>query len=182
MAKSSIVAKLIFGTTFGMLAAGGLASPAPANAFVITIASGPAKGFWDIKLLEDRFNSNQNLLQGQLWWDNKEVANTLASAFLAQGGSSDPVFSGLTDLNFAWDRSGNTIQNETAVFSTASVITGQDAETQFQAIENYATAEFTEIPGPIPVLGAFAAFGWSRRMRQRIRTAELAAIDSQACC
>jgi hypothetical protein len=29
----------------------------------------------------------------------------------------------------------------------------------------------TEVPGPLPVLGAAAAFGWSRRLRQRIKAA-----------
>jgi MYXO-CTERM domain-containing protein len=29
----------------------------------------------------------------------------------------------------------------------------------------------TEVPGPLPLLGAGAAFGWSRRLRQRVRQA-----------
>jgi MYXO-CTERM domain-containing protein len=29
----------------------------------------------------------------------------------------------------------------------------------------------TEVPGPLPLLGAGAAFGWSRRLRQRVKQA-----------
>ncbi len=31
-----------------------------------------------------------------------------------------------------------------------------------------------DIPAPLPILGAFAAFGWSRKLRRRIRDANRA--------
>jgi hypothetical protein len=32
----------------------------------------------------------------------------------------------------------------------------------------------TNVPGPLPVVGALAAFGWSRKIRRRIREAQAA--------
>ncbi|PZV05355.1 MAG: hypothetical protein DCF23_03575 [Cyanobium sp.] len=34
----------------------------------------------------------------------------------------------------------------------------------------------TAVPGPLPLLGAAAAFGWSRRLRNRISTAKTTQI------
>lgn len=40
-----------------------------------------------------------------------------------------------------------------------------------QAISNVWTQQKTDVPGPLPLLGAAAAFGFSRRMRSRIKFA-----------
>lgn len=45
----------------------------------------------------------------------------------------------------------------------------------FNLGEGPGTTFFSPVPGPLPVLGAASAFGWSRRMRQRLRTAQPAA-------
>jgi MYXO-CTERM domain-containing protein len=47
------------------------------------------------------------------------------------------------------------------------------SNTILDAIQNNYT-QTTETPGPLPLLGAGAAFGFSRRIRSRIKRARLA--------
>jgi hypothetical protein len=41
-------------------------------------------------------------------------------------------------------------------------------------------ADVTEVPGPLPILGAAAAFGWSRKLRRRIKASKPEVISTTA--
>jgi len=56
---------------------------------------------------------------------------------------------------------------------TPQPLDGSDPYTAFDTIQVVISAPpspSTAVPGPLPLLGAGAAFGWSRRLRKRIAT------------
>ena len=57
-------------------------------------------------------------------------------------------------------------------FSIAKLTTSTQAGTGTGVISNFVfEAEYETVPGPLPLLGAAAAFGWSRRLRKRLNSA-----------
>ena len=80
---------------------------------------------------------------------------------------------------FLWDigvKPGMTsLKSEVVYYNTKSDKWENSAENTLDADTKYwywvLDAPGTEVPGPLPLLGAGAAFGWSRRLRQRVRQA-----------
>jgi hypothetical protein len=73
-----------------------------------------------------------------------------------------------------WDWSGSGAASYLS-FGGKTWDTANDIQAHFSAqgytinTENIDALEAASVPGPLPVLGAFAAFGWSRKLRKRIR-------------
>lgn len=66
--------------------------------------------------------------------------------------------------------SGVTTSNNTLELRvTRPFITSEN--TPFQYFDNV-VVDFTPVPGPLPLLGAAAAFGWSRKLRHRIQSSK----------
>ena len=67
------------------------------------------------------------------------------------------------------------LKSEVVYYNTKSKKWENSAENTLDADTKYwywvLDAPGTEVPGPLPLLGAGAAFGWSRRLRQRVRQA-----------
>ena len=67
------------------------------------------------------------------------------------------------------------LESEVVYYNTKSNKWENSAENTLDADTKYwywvLDAPGTEVPGPLPLLGAGAAFGWSRRLRQRVRQA-----------
>lgn len=67
------------------------------------------------------------------------------------------------------------LKSEVVYYNTRSKQWENSAENSLDADTKYwywvLDAPGTEVPGPLPLLGAGAAFGWSRRLRQRVRQA-----------
>ena len=80
---------------------------------------------------------------------------------------------------FLWDmgvKPGKTsLKSEVAYYNSKADKWENSAENTLDADTKYwywvLDAPGTEVPGPLPLLGAGAAFGWSRRLRQRVRQA-----------
>ena len=80
---------------------------------------------------------------------------------------------------FLWDigvKPGKTsLKSEVVYYNTKSDKWENSAENTLDADAKYwywvLDAPGTDVPGPLPLLGAGAAFGWSRRLRQRVRQA-----------
>jgi hypothetical protein len=73
-----------------------------------------------------------------------------------------------------WDWSGSGAASYLS-FGGKTWDTANDIQAHFSAqgyainTENIDALEAASVPGPLPVLGAFAAFGWSRKLRKLIR-------------
>ena len=56
-----------------------------------------------------------------------------------------------------------------AVANVPIAVTSTDSDGRGMVQINAFTVEKVEVPGPLPLAGAAAAFGWSRGLRGRIR-------------
>lgn len=166
----------------GVAAVAAVLAPSPANAFVVTL---PNSTVWEISTIsfpspltvEGALNTFSDLAN-QTFWGSQSEARTFSTAVYNQGGNSELGFTGGDGPYFAWESGSNpfslTSEFTRTVNGEAVTATTNTSDT----FTRYAVA--TQIPGPLPVLGAFAAFGWSRRMRQRINAAKPLSLDSQA--
>ena len=92
--------------------------------------------------------SGYTVTNGQVTQDDAQFQNTNGDNLYLGNGSSN---SGLEDYNnqiFNIDLSGTT---------------------------TYTPQQTAAVPGPLPILGAAAALGWSRRVRSRLRNAQRSA-------
>ena len=76
---------------------------------------------------------------------------------------------GMTKDNKKLDAQVVLYQNDNLWKSRQETSLDYDKEYWYWVID--APIDGTEVPGPLPLLGAGAAFGWSRRLRQRVRQA-----------
>lgn len=163
---------------FAMAAAvaASVATAAPASAFVVNVGGQD----YDVKSVFSTFEANATLLQSQVWWGDGSLAQQFAAAVgtnlggFSNGGFSGPLFSvqlgaGDTNEGFSYQPADfplaglpEGVRNYGTPNSTFGGVTWQ---------WNYAYAERvspSSVPGPLPLLGAAAAFGWSRRLRKRL--------------
>jgi len=119
------------------------------------------------------------------WWGSTSVANAFATAVNTQLGSPNPVaglagtggpgspyFAWITGslgpnsvgLNF-WIPAGGTSSGGGPVPGLKTINVAKDI--------SYVWAQATPaVPGPLPLLGAFAAFSTSRQLRKRIKSSK----------
>jgi hypothetical protein len=129
-----------------------------------------------------KLQPGMTFLQGQVSYDWTTVGSTQVFALNAIGPyttpSNNPPVGARTLLNSADPDSGSysqTIQSgDTFGFQLLRIggtVTGTPGDAT-AVISNFAfTAEY-EVPGPLPILGAGAAFAWSRRLRSRLKLSE----------
>jgi hypothetical protein len=142
-----------------------LLASSPANAVGVTFGG----VFYDVSVVEMSYVSSASSFQlpplGQMpWWGSQTNADYFAEQVydaLGDGSSSGygPLFAHRFDTSLALVL-GSLQDTATPGF----VIDGTPAAS---AIVHYAIAS-APVPGPLPLFGAAAAFGWSRRLRRRI--------------
>jgi len=146
-----------------------LLSVAPASALTVTV--GPID--YDVTVFNGSFNSNSSLFQippaGQVpWWKNDMLAIDFAQQVYDQLGSGStpgngPIFayevSGTDILGISQDLGNILIQYPETIADNAAVK---------YAIATPLNSVPASVPAPLPVFGAAAALGWSRRIRKRI--------------
>jgi hypothetical protein len=169
-ASSTLFNKGLMGAAFLATAATvQLLAPTPAQAsssFVVTV--GPDQ--WDVTTVTGAFGNGTNVggvnLTTAPWWEDQNKAIAFTDAVGAQLGY--PNLLGLTGPFFGY-RLG--VKDE-VLFSSQSIngdiLVGNQASTSIQVSRTWATA--TRVPGPLPILGAAAAFGFSRKLRKRIKS------------
>jgi len=156
-------------------------SPGSAQAYVVTVGGVQ----YDVTSFtgSDADNNNTSKFQtaangGMMpWWGNPSAAMEFASAVGTQVGTQssqsgavsaffgysryiDPVFDEFSYLELFYTNNGNT--------QYASWPTGDPSLLWAQATPVHPA------PGPLPLLGAAAAFGFSRKLRKRIKLAPAA--------
>lgn len=149
--------------------------PQPASALVVNV---PGYGSFDIQAQEVAFPSLNPLGSQMPWWGNQGLANTFATALGSELGA--------TYLNlgpfFAWEESqgfvgmdafciGAPCFGDIGIAGAASSFSIGGPNGSPDASTPYPWAVATPVPavpGPIPLFGAAAAFGFSRKLRARI--------------
>ena len=170
------LAKKALGTAvvMGVLGAGS------AQALVVTVDNQQ----WDVTTFKGKYNNNIELLQRQVWWGNQDTAEKFASAvgnglnfpnrrFIAgPQGTAGPFFA-FSEVQF-----GKRLVNRSAEIKIAGIsFTSPSFPVSRSTNLTWATATRAvpgatatrAVPGPLPILGVAAAFGFSRKLRKRIK-------------
>jgi len=164
------------------------------NPITVVGHANPAKnGQYTISFISGTWAAVQNQLTPQMWWGDSNLAGSLAGALMGSGvippGSGSPTITNM----FQNSGSGPTLTSnlffatdQAVIFPPANipVVNGQTSLSpfngsafNFQVLQgtsyNWAVATFVPapgapVPGPLPLVGAAAAFGFSRRLRSRI--------------
>ncbi len=142
-----------------------LLSAAPAAAVVVNVGGNS----YDVTVFNTSYNASTSSFQlppsGQMpWWGN----DLLASEFAAQVYNS---------LGTGWDSNygpvfahGESIGQVLGIVQSVTNPSDQiDVTPASNTTLTYAMAT-SPVPGPLPLFGAAAAFGWSRQLRKRLES------------
>jgi hypothetical protein len=140
-------------------------STSPAAAVVVNVGGNS----YDVSVFNTSFEGNTTLFQqpptGQMpWWGNDLLASEVAAQVynsLGSGWDADygPVFAHGESLG----------QVLGIVQSVSNPLDQIDVTPASNTTVTYAIAT-SPVPGPLPLFGAAAAFGWSRQLRKRLGT------------
>lgn len=145
-------------------------APAPASALQVNV---PSYGLYDFSLTNSTnnptYSDNSLLLSQQKWFGDEAIARAFATALGGQllfpnPSSAGPFFAvsngspGTNTFNYVTFRSSSGVRPSSGLFNASNSVNF-----------TFATATPVGVPGPLPVLGALAAFGYSRKLRQRIQ-------------
>lgn len=137
----------------------------PAAAVLVTVGGTD----YDVTISTTSYNASPNEFQlppiGQMpWWGDEALASDFALEVFNQlgpGWDADygPVFA-----------HGTTVSQVLGIAQSLTDINDQIGVTPARSTSvSYAIAS-APVPAPIPLFGAAAVYGWSRQLRQRIRT------------
>ena len=159
-----------------------LLAPSAAQAIVVIVDGEP----WDVQTVTGSFGDGTNVGGFNLtdpanapWWEDEDRAFRFAEAVGAGLGLQIGFFESETEEEFleqigpffAWSFSMRQIGrgSENFVQSCAFVPSSDPACLPGTTPDDQVVyARATLVPGPLPVLGAAAAFGYSRKLRKRI--------------
>lgn len=168
---------------FGAAVVVGVLGAGQAQAIIVNVGG----QFWDVTTFSGSYSSNitkfGTAANGGMmpWWPTQSSpaasSNTLANAFaLAVGGGLGfNEFGGFSGPLFAYQQpgagGGNTnVQSMVAVAPTGT--TTFNAGIFASEVGTYAQAKLITTPGPLPLFGAAAALGFSRKLRNRIKVSK----------
>jgi hypothetical protein len=170
----------------------GVLGAGQAQAFVVTVDLGQGAGpqQWDVTTVMGTYTNLAAQLRTMPWWLKTnlagEFANKVGAAFGSPNsfpsGTNPPSFTNqnrgpyfafyddydgpLSPLTYSdsywWSNGGNVSSNPASTTISASL-----NRTWAVAVLN--NNNNTPVPGPLPVFGAAAAFGFSRKLRKRIK-------------
>jgi hypothetical protein len=164
-----------------------LASPLAAQAVTINLSGTN----YEVFFTATSYNANPDLFgvapAGQMpWWGNVSLASSFAAEVYDRLGEN--VYQTSFGPVFAY---GYSPAGSGEVYGLAQ--STQDIDDQLDlgsatplaanSTYSYAYAKantLVDVPGPMPLFGAAAAFGWSRRLRRRLRGNQKL-INSKAC-
>ena len=146
-------------------------SPGSAQAFVVNVGGVQ----YDVTTFTGSYNDNTNKFAlapapgAMPWWGSTSLAQQFATAVDVNlgfpNGTVGPLF-GYTLFDFG---SGMSVTSCAQIQgSSTGCASNSPSLSQTWA---QATALSTPVPGPLPLLGAGAAFGFSRKLRKRIQLA-----------
>jgi hypothetical protein len=144
-------------------------SPGSAQAFVVTVGGVQ----YDVTTFTGSYNDNMGKFRTPAnggvmpWWSNESIANDFSYALAGSLGFPNPASRAPL---FAWACSSSACPDVfSKVYFGTATSTIQNGANQSSV---YATATlYSPVPGPLPLFGAAAAFGFSRKLRKRIKLA-----------
>ena len=162
----------------GVALAMGAVGAGQANAVIVNV---PGYGSWDVTTFTGSYNDNESRFNlGEMpWWGNESLASLFADAV----GSSLGAPNGLHATLRSWGPKfsfaacdatcGYLGQYSVELTSGSPVVTinlePKGLESNGGRPLTWARATSHAVPGPLPALGAAAAFGYSRKLRKRIK-------------
>ena len=174
------LAKPALGVTLAMAAL----TAGQAQAFVVNVEGKD----WDVTTFTGSYNENESRFNiGEMpWWGNESLASLFASAVGSALGAPNGLHATLRSWGPKFSFSacdttcGYLAQYSVELTSGSPVVTiglePKGLESNGGRPLTWARATPHAAPGPLPALGAAAAFGFSRKLRKRIQcTANLAA-------
>jgi hypothetical protein len=145
-------------------------SPGSAQAFVVTVGGAQ----FDVTTFSGRYNDNSSKFETAAsggvmpWWGNSTMAYDFATAI----GTSLGIYAeNPGGPLFAYDvQSLNNYYWFSRADDSFNIVNGYIGNDQ---VRDYAEATplAAPVPGPLPLFGAAAAFGFSRKLRKRIKLA-----------
>jgi hypothetical protein len=161
MRRSPLLAPVLAGAAIAALHAG------DANALIVTVDGTN----YDVTVLDVAYEGNESLFATPAtggvmpWYGNGPLAASFASAIsdALENQGSNPVFAFTFDTSVRGKQYG--LNRNTNTFEVSNI-----SLPAFLSI-GYAQATLVPaaVPGPLPLFGAAAAFGMSRRLRRRIQ-------------
>ncbi|MEB3304577.1 MAG: hypothetical protein VKL58_00010 [Cyanobacteriota bacterium] len=146
-------------------AAASLLASAPAQAVVVNVGG----LLYDVTVLETSYTASTSSFQlpplGQMpWWGSQPTADNFAGqVFNALGEGSLAGYGPL----FAYSYNASIAEVMGSLQDLSAPGSFIDGTPAASATVKYAIAT-APVPGPLPLFGAAAAFGWSRQLRRRI--------------
>jgi MYXO-CTERM domain-containing protein len=141
-------------------------NPADGNSDAVEWSKGLiGNGYWEVGANTLHWSTNPPLApdDGETMLLNKKIGNNKNES------NFSPFF--LRDI----DKGNKKLKAEVVYYNTSSDKWEYRQETSLEYTKPYwywvIDAPGTDVPGPLPLLGAGAAFGWSRRLRQRVKQA-----------
>ena len=185
---TSSIAQKVCSSTFGAATAVGILMAGHAQALVIAVGLDQ----WSVTTFTGSYNDNIGLFNPTYmpWWGNDNLAKDFATALGSQ--ILTPNFGYLFGPTFAFaDTLQTSDPSDPVGYPAGALVTdgwlycadpvgscqpGPQGEIGHGSYFTYdqdsagdgGYAKAVHVPGPLPFLGAGAAFGWSRRLRRRI--------------
>jgi hypothetical protein len=156
----------------------GAVSAGQANAVVVNV---PGYGSWDVTTFTGSYNDNESRFNvGEMpWWGNESLASLFADAVGSSLGAPNGLHATLRSWGpkFSFAACDATCdylgQYSVELTSGSPVLTiglePKGLESNGIGPLTWARATPHAVPGPLPLFGAAAAFGFSRKLRKRIK-------------
>jgi hypothetical protein len=146
-------------------------SPGSAQAYVVTVNSvqydvTTFTGSYDADTSKFETAANGGVMP---WWGSESLASQFAAAVSGNLGAPNDPFGPY----FGWSAMNGAIEVKRWFTTTSTVVPGAHM-TDVTFTWAQATLYTAPAPGPLPLFGAAAAFGFSRKLRKRIKLAPAA--------
>ena len=139
------------------------------DARALTVSVSVGGNTYNLTTLSGAYSGNVSLLQSQDWWGNSSLANQLATAVGGQLGAPNNASSFGPMFAYEYDSGYDFVVGPTYNTALSQVATDYYSGGQ---LTGFAIASSpSQVPGPLPLFGAMAGYGMSRRLRARIKAA-----------
>jgi len=162
---------LLIKSALGAAVAWGALAAGQAQALVVTVGGQN----YDVTTFTDSYNNSKSKFAqppapGVMpWWGNQGLADAFATAVGSQLGKLN--FDQFSPW-FAYEEQAGPFVGSSAYDINSQILDGAGITPTLTSTWAQATLKPAAVPGPLPALGAVAAFGFSRKLRNRIKASK----------
>jgi len=165
----SSLAKPLIGVALAM----GVLTAGKAQAFVVNVGGQD----WDVTTFQSTYNANTSPFETAAnggvmpWWGSSSLASQFASAVGSNLGEPNCCSTGPGFAYATFNHPPTYVFLESYSTSGGLISLARDPQNDNEtwAQAQLVTSSPAQVPAPLPVLGATAAFGYSRQLRKRIK-------------